>query len=434
MLFLSIYGACLLALLPRLSLWLDEVLTLIGSVQPNLIALIEYLHTVPGGTLFAFLPQTWVIDVLGYSSFAARLPSALASLVACAGVFVLARRFGLRWPLLAVAIFALLPLQFRYAMEARPYAPALALTVWSSVVFFKLLDRPDSWALAALYTAINAVSVHALAFAIFVPSIHVLYLILRRQWREDARLLAITCSSVILAFASLVPWYLLMRQDWSQTRAEMRDHVSLNFRSILMILREITGAGYIGTVVLFTGVFFGVRRKPDPFWILYALGPLGLVLIGDVVMDYFLAIRQMIYILVPLSILFAVGIEAMERNARWLLIAAVAVFLVGDALWILRPREDWQSAADLIQSHVAEGACVIFTPRDAEPLYEFFHPQLVHAKCRPDVALGDVVMAVNPYDPAGLIPIVQDQLSARGFELAERKDFHGPRVELYEGH
>src|SRR5262249_34985354 len=39
LLFLALYAAALLLLLPRLTLWLDEILTLIGAMQPDLRSL-----------------------------------------------------------------------------------------------------------------------------------------------------------------------------------------------------------------------------------------------------------------------------------------------------------------------------------------------------------------------------------------------------------
>lgn len=51
--------------------------------------------------------------------------SAVSSAVACLALGLICRRLRFRFPLLAMAIFAFLPLQLRYATEARPFNRAL---------------------------------------------------------------------------------------------------------------------------------------------------------------------------------------------------------------------------------------------------------------------------------------------------------------------
>ena len=96
--FLPLYAIALIFLAPRLSLWLDEILTLIGAVEPNTSALLDYIKTVPGGSPLAFLAPRWSIQLLSYSVFAARLPSVIASVAACPAIYLLAQRMKIRTP------------------------------------------------------------------------------------------------------------------------------------------------------------------------------------------------------------------------------------------------------------------------------------------------------------------------------------------------
>jgi hypothetical protein len=96
LLFLGIYFACLAFLLPRQSLWLDEILTLIGALKPDWHSLIAHLRTLPGNTPLGHIVLGIPIRLAGYSVFTARLSSAVFSLAACLGVFALAMRSRLR--------------------------------------------------------------------------------------------------------------------------------------------------------------------------------------------------------------------------------------------------------------------------------------------------------------------------------------------------
>src|SRR5690242_16169053 len=110
----------------------------------HLADVLAYVPHVSGNVPIYYVFQFGSVHLLGFSAFSGRLPSAISSVAACAGVFFLARRLGLRWPLLATGIFALFPLQLRYALEARPYELALCLSIWASVAFLRVMERPES--------------------------------------------------------------------------------------------------------------------------------------------------------------------------------------------------------------------------------------------------------------------------------------------------
>jgi hypothetical protein len=140
--FLLLYATGLLWLLPRLSLWLDEILDLKAVRDLDFGGLMAYIAANGGGVPLGYLAQVCTVRSLGYSTFSGRLPSALFSLVACAGIFVMGRQLKLARPILATVIFCLCPLQLRYALEARPYSQALALSVWATVAFISLVEEP----------------------------------------------------------------------------------------------------------------------------------------------------------------------------------------------------------------------------------------------------------------------------------------------------
>lgn len=126
-----------------------------------------YIRVQAGAVPLGYLAQAAAIRIFGLSAFSGRLPSALSSLASCAGVYFLARRAAIRWPLLAAVAFAVCPLQLRYALEARGYALALALSVYSTLLLFLILERPRVVGLRILYAVC--------AWRAFTPN-HFLYL------------------------------------------------------------------------------------------------------------------------------------------------------------------------------------------------------------------------------------------------------------------
>jgi len=429
-LFLGIYFVCLAFLLPFQSLWLDEILGLIGVLAPDWSSLIAHLRTLPGNTPVGPLILGIPIRFAGYSVFAARLPSAIFSVAACMGIFVLASRLGLRRPLLAVLLFAACPLQFRYAIEARPYSLVLCLSVWSTVTFLHLLENPRSWVLASLYGVLAVVGIYVFAYALFVPTAHFLWLLASpKRWSENKRVMAVCGASIALAVLAIVPWYLYVRQDWKTYTAALRLGSFLDGRPIAVIAHELTGAGYVGNALIVVGAMLGIKRVGSVrgFWIAYILFPVVLVIAGDLAFGYFLAIRQMIFVLPPLLLMFAAGTEPLGWKGCLLLAAFLAASLYADVGWFRRPREDWQAAAAAAVAQ--KNACISFVPPDAERLYLFFRPELRARECTTET--DSVTLAVSPYDPERAYESTRRGLNVRGLTLKSRQGFTGPRVEVY---
>ena len=398
--FLLGYAVALLLLAPHLSLWLDEILTLIGAVEPNTSALLDYIKTTAGGSPLAFLAPRWTIQALGYSVFAARLPSVLASIAACPAVYLLAKRLKLQTPILAVIVFALWPLQLRYAMEARPYALALALSVWSTEVYLSLEDRPSrTW----LYATLTILAVLTQPYALFVTAAHFFH---------DRGSRRAPIFAIVLSVGTLLPWYLHFRQAWSGVNSAQQ--LALFDPGVAVFLREISGSGYVGTAILLGGIAL-TQRRPQSFWLLLIVIPVIAVFAANSTLHYFFATRQLIFILPALALLFTLG------GNRVLLVAFLSVSLYADVQWFRKPRENWQAAADAIDKEVTNGACVKFL-NDTTPVHLFFHPQLAEHIC--SAPKDRVVIATSPY-------IQTHDYAPPGLSLKSQQSFNGPGVEVY---
>lgn len=72
--FLTLYSICLLSVVPRLSLWLDEILDLIGVRFYDLPRLIRYIPTNSGGVPLGYLAQVATVRIFGFSAFSDGFP------------------------------------------------------------------------------------------------------------------------------------------------------------------------------------------------------------------------------------------------------------------------------------------------------------------------------------------------------------------------
>lgn len=436
-LLLTVYAATLLVIVPRLPLWLDEVLGLIGVRYARLDSLIDYVSGMPGGVPLTYVTQWAVVKLLGYSIYAARFTSVLSSVLAAMGVFALARRLPLRHPVAAVLVYCLLPLQFRYALEARPYGLALCFSVWAAVCFFRLLEKRT--AVRALGYALCTIGgLYSQPYTFFVPLAHVLWTLMNRK-KMGAKFTGLMIAVVIGSGAAFLPWYLYEKSVWHETAASY--HSAINWKSGLLILHELVGAGYVGTFVVVTASIFGICRalrdnEKRLFWSFYLAVPVVGAIAGDLFFGYFVAIRQVLFLVAPLALLSVLGVESPPRLKQLLTerVAGVVLFITliaGDVSFLRRPREDWGAAAKLLVEAKGRGACVMFVP-DSSDLYEFFAPNVSAARCSAEnlQQVSEVEVAVNPYD-AGQLPATVDRLYNAGFQQTSVLNLRKPEIYVF---
>jgi uncharacterized membrane protein len=437
--FLVTYAICLGLLLPKLSLWLDEILDLIGARRQNSWDLINYVRMNPGAVPLGYLAQAAAIRTFGLSAFSGRLPSALSSLASCVGVYFLARRTVVRWPLLGVLAFAICPVQLRYALEARGYALALALSICASLLFCLMLEPSRVISFQVLYGLCVLAGVYTQPFSLFVPMAHLAWLSLVAERVVRRRLLVSVSLIILLSGLLFLPWYVYVSGAWMEGITAYHFHGTITLRSIPRVLRELVGMGYVGTGIVLVGALFAVTsrkmsRSDVLFWVFYAFVPVACVLVVDRTFGYFLAIRQVIFVLPPLSVLIAL---AAERTGR--LGIALGLTLLISAFWndmelFNRPREDWQSAAGLLKTEADEGACVLFAPADSLELYTFFVPELSKQECTNGNFGGRnrVDLAVSPYEVDKAYLGLERQLGRSGFSKVGELNAIGPRIEIFQ--
>ena len=426
--FLAVYAILLVWLVPALPLSIDEILDVFGS-RLNRGALIDHVAATPGGVPGGYFIRAAFLQTTKAPEYGGRLPSVLASLIACAGVFLIAKRAGCRSPLFATIVFAALPLQMRYALEARGYETGLCAAVWATVVFLGLIEHPRDSLRWAAYALLTAAGLYTQPYSVFVPAAHWI-------WSATSRrdLIAAHTVAMIAAGALFAPWY-AYTAGWSEGLKGVEGGYAFSARSLLLLAHEFPGMGYAGAALLLLGAGAGlawsVKGRSRWLWILMAVMPVALALFFDGIFGYFLAVRQIMFGLFACAVLFALGVEALaarNRIAGWLL---AAVFLGGavyaNQQFFTRRVPDWESAATKLSEHAASGACVLFEPADFDFFYTFFEPELDSHKCSAPGEAPAVAVAISS-TPAGKDP----GLAAAGYRRAEATpEGFEPRIELY---
>ena len=421
--FLGLYAAVLIALIPSKPLWVDEIIDLGGVRNTDLHGVLEFVPTNAGGVPLGYLVDFWMIRVFGYSQFAVRLPSVLFTVLTCLAVYILAWKANLRAPLLAAVLYAVSPLTMRYALEARPYAQAACWSAFSTVVFLSLVRKP-ALGKAARYAALVAAGLYTQPYSIFVPVAHLVWL---GFVKKNLRALWLAGMAVALASLVFLPWFLKTRAVW-QGVVSSGVRFFVTSKDLLVIPHELMGTGYIGAAV--TGIailvalgWSSLNKADKVFWALYAAMPLVLVPAADAYFGYFLATRQLIFVLVPISILIAACMDV----RRWgfvIPVALLAAMVYEDVRWVQRPGEAWQAAAVQLKG----ASCAIFVPEGARTMYSFFEPQLLACDESRLATYDAVGLAVSPGEASSE---ARQKLDRAGFRKASDLRTGDPHIELY---
>ena len=141
------------------SVWYDEVATISGSTRTfsqlwQLLGSVDAVH----GVYYALMQV--VFELLGYSPFTLRLPSAVAVAITAAIVVLLGRRID--GPLLGIVggiVFAILPRVTWMAGEGRSYALSAMLAAILTLVLFRAIAAGSRrwWLLYAFVLTVQAV-------------------------------------------------------------------------------------------------------------------------------------------------------------------------------------------------------------------------------------------------------------------------------------
>ncbi len=437
------YSLLLAPMLGKLSLWLDEVLQLEAIHGQNAAGILQRVSGNAGSAPLGYFVQAAFVDVFGQSAVWARLPSALFSVLGCLSVVWLARGLRLRWAAVSVLAFILLPIQFRYALEGRPYSLALFLSILTTALAVRLAGDPSLlW--TVLYGLAVTLNLYTLPYALFVPLAHLAWAVWGLHGLKRRRTLIRLSSATFVAGGLFLPWLLYVRSNLRAAIASNMAHFEFTWRTPLMLLREAVGGSYWVSVPLLMAAGFGLasRRVTRSTKVLLlaivvisVLGPLAV----DAYFDYFLAARQMIFILPALVLLAVEGVKALYEWRKAAGAALLSVIVVAaytyDTKWFSRPRENYQLAAAALRSTSANDACIMYIPAGVARVYAFFEPSLSSRTCEPRQAFTGnerVVLAIAPVAPTSEIKPVFARMRGDSMIPLRRTAVGGTSITLYQ--
>jgi mannosyltransferase len=456
-------AALRLATLTEQGFWYDEAFTPVHVLHAGLGATLKSLvhseNTPPLWYLLAWADAR----VLGDGALALRLPSALAGIATVPVVWAIGSELaGRRAALIGAALVAVNPLFVWYSQEARAYGLFVFFAALAMLCFARLLHRP-SGTRATLFALSGALALLTHYFAAFLLVPMALWLLRERAVRRAA-LPAIGA----LALVSLVLLPLISAQGGHGTQWIGRWALSSRLQAIPQYYLTGYSGGPLGHGVellvalpLLAGVLLGgwrllaapARGGDSPparsregaaicLWIagFAVLAPIVLAALGA---DY-LAPRNLVGAMIPLSVLIAILFAAIDGLLGWLLAGAGAAAFFAVTIDVdLSPRlqrGNWRDVAKLLRapaqapgvaaplgspggSDTATGAGRVLTTVElgAAPLEYYLHELHLHNLSRHDA------VTVSEIDETGYSPLRSGAANppAPGFRLLERRNVDG---------
>ncbi len=426
---LLIYALILFALSPLKPLWLDEIIQLTGTSGTTNSELIQHVARNAGGAPFGYLTQHWLISIAGTSLPAVRLGSILCAILSLAVLLWLADRLGVRGAMLAAALWMVCPLTLRYALEGRPYMQGVlfALLAVASLIRYGETGRVV-WVGALTLSLTGAV--YSQPFAVFAPLGFAAYSVWKKK---EFRYAAWTAGAFVVAGLSFLPWLIAVRMGWHDAIARAQGGFEVGWPLAAVLLRELVGDGYLASIPALLLAAWGVRKG----FALAAAVAATLVcgLVADAVFNYFLAIRQVLYLMPFLVLLMAEGAGNLGRRSQAAAVVLLALFfgasLGKDAKYQTDWREDWPKFTAAMQAATGEG-CILLPVDEEGPLYEYVRPGLKGRFCSASQLAKRVVVPANTYTPGGPERIAMERLTAQGYRQTAAEQSGFGRVKVFE--
>jgi 4-amino-4-deoxy-L-arabinose transferase-like glycosyltransferase len=409
-----------MALSGVLPLWLDEILQLIETRHTSVAEMIARLPRNSGAAPLGYLVQRVTLGITGYSVRRARLPAAIFGIATVFSVALLAAALGVRHGWLAAAVFAVFPATLRYATESRVYSQALFFSVLATLLYVYMAKQPTRALWGAYYAGYCIALIAAIYTQPYSACIAFAHLLWSAAYREF-KTLAFGGAALAFTIITFLPWYLWSKAAWAAGIAREGFHFTASPKVVLMLFREVPGAGYWGSAVLLVLCALALVRRPSgrtqTLLLLLIAAPLASVLAADALANYFVASRQFIWILPAAAILAATAIEQYRPASAVLYAVLAAVCLRQSVAFFTSPGENWDAAAAALADQKHQGACLAVAPPESARLYAFFYPELASTECQGP----RMVLAITPYTTSEQRRKGIAMLTSRGYKPEEER-------------
>lgn len=441
-LLIAAYALLLLIAVLALPLRIGEILQLIASRQPSFAGFIGWIPQAPGSAPLNYLVQFPFVLALGVSRLGARLPSLLFGLGSCYLFLRLAKGIPLRRPYLALAVFVLLPTQYRMATQGLPSEQAMFLLLLATLFFLRLIHKPTV-KLSVWYAAALTLCLYTERFS-FLPSIgYLLFLFAFVNRAQERRVIWFALPATIAPPLLFVPYYLwsrpLVSSNWLLAPAAPGMPSSV----YLQALRDFAGAGagavtgYVLSCLLIAGLLAGAwglfrgtpAALPRSIAIFCLLGgavsTISVVLVVDVWNRYPFSGGQVLWAAPGVIVSTFAALERLAQVRKrpvWASTAAVLLIapcLIADAQYAGTISEDLRTETLLVRPQLTGDSCVVFvSQRFSRSLFLLFDSSLAAQECG-DFFHKRAVLASHAY----VTPFQQEDAESffRGLNFTEVK-------------
>jgi 4-amino-4-deoxy-L-arabinose transferase-like glycosyltransferase len=416
-LFLAIYALLLAAGITVLPLRISEILHIIGSLRHSAGGFFAWIPQAPGSAPLHYFVQLPSVLVLGASRWGARLPSLLFGLASCYLFWRIAKRIPLRWPYLALVVFAVLPSHYIAATDGLPTEQALFLLLGATEFFLNLIETPTlRWAIC--YGAALTLAIYTERYSILPAVGYLLALFAFVNSAPQRRAIWFALGPTVAATLLFLPCYFWARAHVNPhwlTPPLAPDAPSSPYLQALQQLASGGALGYLVSALLIIGVIMGVWGRfrvppaamPKSVRIFSMFGGAVitiLVVLGlDVGNRYAFTSQQVLWALPGIILTSFAGLERFGQrpNRRmWAYGAAVmllALCTLRDIDYLANPTEDLAQQAALIRPELTGDSCVVFVSQGlSQHLFLVFDPGLDQSVCR-DFFHARAVLASHAY-------------------------------------
>lgn len=441
-----------LGTLERKSMWLDEILTLrTAAMSVEGIVADRAVRSDPHPPLYYLLMHYWI--GLGQSEYVARLPSALAGVVAVPLLYWLVRAWDGLWSARSSAwLLAIAPLHIWYSQEARMYALVCTLGLASALLYTLAIrqERLLGWAAWVVVTTAGLYTDYSMLLLLAVQII-----LLGPLWRwyrlRPASLWPALVALGLVLLLSLLPLHAFGTVTVSGGSA---GYYALP-QSLLLEIGVSASQEQLHTVTLIMGAValvgvtaaaLAVSRRPSR--IQFGTGSVAaavvvylIILIAAAIPRGMLLKRQLL-ILLPYGLGIIAILVSTQRYRSYLLAALTLITLPLTGILIgLREQEAWRDVAHFLEGSAVSQDIILFHASYMQQPFDYYYRgdtprQGIQVETALDM-LTEIaathnrvwlVLSNDKYsDPAGKVQHLLDGM----FTFLGEYVFPGVRVRLY---
>jgi 4-amino-4-deoxy-L-arabinose transferase-like glycosyltransferase len=384
-----------------LPLWLPEILQLMATTQRSFPIMLNWIKATPHAAPLGYLTQFPLVWILGHSAWVARLPSLAFGLGSCYLLWRLAKKIGIQQPILALVLFLILPIQYRFAIEATVFEEALFFSILAALCFLTLVETPTVWN-AGRYALALTLCLYTEPLS-FLPAAGYLLFVVAFIVRKEMRLalwhiLPATALPVLL----FGPYFAWTRQFQFSNWLLATDSYSFLPSTWPMIFRDLTGGGdvgYILTAIVLLGVGVatwrasrlteGAHAKRVALFCLLGgvVSTVVIVLILDNQSELPFSPSQFLWAAPGLIILLTAALDWVSSKNKYLAYALAAIFVgfsvAGDYTLLTTRTENVAKLTALVGPELQGDSCVVYLSEGllTHEMFFIFDPSLRSREC-----------------------------------------------------